>query len=82
VSEGMMMAAAEALVRLSPTRTDAAGALLPPLETLRQVSLSVAVAVGRQAAHEGLAGVKGDAFVAALRANVWEPVYVPYKRRR
>jgi malate dehydrogenase (oxaloacetate-decarboxylating) len=82
VSEGMMMAAAEALARLSPTRTDAAGALLPPLETLRQVSLSVAVAVGRQAAHEGLAGVKGDAFVAALRANVWEPVYVPYKRRR
>ena len=82
VSEGMMMAAAEALARLSPTRTDAAGGLLPPLEELRKVSTSVAVAVGRQAALEGLAGVKGEAFVEALRAAVWEPVYRPYKRRR
>ena len=82
VSDGMMMAAAEALARLSPTRTDANGALLPPLEDLRKVSMSVAVAVGRQAALEGLAGVKGEAFVEALRAGVWEPVYLPYKRRR
>ena len=82
VSDGMMMAAAEALARLSPTRTDAGGALLPPLEDLRKVSLSVAVAVGRQAALEGLAGVKGEAFVEALRASVWEPVYRAYKRRR
>jgi malate dehydrogenase (oxaloacetate-decarboxylating) len=82
VSDGMMMAAAEALARLSPTRTDPDGALLPPLDSLRKVSMSVAVAVGRQAAIEGLAQVKGEAFVAALRANVWEPVYLPYKRRR
>jgi hypothetical protein len=40
------------------------------------------VALGRQAALEGLAGVKGEAFVEALRANVWEPVYLPYKLRR
>lgn len=82
VSDGMMMAAAEALARLSPTRTDANGALLPPLEDLRKVSMSVAVAVGRQAALEGLAGVRGEAFVEALRVGVWEPVYLPYKRRR
>jgi malate dehydrogenase (oxaloacetate-decarboxylating) len=82
VSEGMMMAAAEALARLSPTRTDVNGGLLPPLESLRRVSMSVAVALGRQAAVEGLAGVKGEAFVEALRANVWEPVYLPYKKRR
>jgi malate dehydrogenase (oxaloacetate-decarboxylating) len=82
VSEGMIMAGAKALANMSPTRTDPDGALLPPLDTLRKVSMSVAVAVGRQAAHEGLAGVKGEAFVAALRANVWEPVYLPYRRRR
>jgi malate dehydrogenase (oxaloacetate-decarboxylating) len=81
VSDGMMMAAAEALARLSPTRTDVNGGLLPPLEELRKVSVSVAVAVGRQAALEGLAGVKGESFVEALRASVWEPVYRPYKRR-
>jgi malate dehydrogenase (oxaloacetate-decarboxylating) len=81
VSDGMMMAAAEALARLSPTRTDSEGGLLPPLESLRKVSTSVAVAVGRQAALEGLAAVKGESFVEALRASVWEPVYRPYKRR-
>ena len=81
VSEGMMMAAAMALAALSPTRRDANGALLPPLETLREVSLSVALATGRQAEREGLAQVKGEAFVEAVRANVWEPVYLPYRRR-
>jgi len=82
VSEGMIMAAAKALASMSPTRKDPNGALLPPLETLRTVSLGVAVALGRQAAVEGLAGVKGEAFVEALRASVWEPIYLPYKRRR
>jgi malate dehydrogenase (oxaloacetate-decarboxylating) len=81
VSEGMIMAAAKALAALSPTQKDANGALLPPLETLRDVSMSVAIAVGRQAEAEGLAEVKGEAFVDTLRANVWEPVYLPYKRR-
>jgi malate dehydrogenase (oxaloacetate-decarboxylating) len=81
VSEGMIMAAAKALAALSPTQQDANGALLPPLESLRVVSMSVAVAVGRQAEAEGLAAVKGEAFVEALRANVWEPVYLPYRRR-
>jgi len=45
------------------------------------VSMSVAAALGRQAEAEGLAEVKGEAFVEALRANVWEPVYLPYRRR-
>jgi malate dehydrogenase (oxaloacetate-decarboxylating) len=81
VSEGMMMASAKALASLSPTQRDANGALLPPLESLRDVSMSVAIAVGRQAESEGLAEVKGEAFIEALQANVWEPVYLPYKRR-
>jgi malate dehydrogenase (oxaloacetate-decarboxylating) len=81
VSDGMIMAAAKALAALSPTLQDPKGALLPPLETVRAVSLSVALAVGQQAEQEGLAAVNGDAFVAALRANVWEPAYLPYRRR-
>jgi malate dehydrogenase (oxaloacetate-decarboxylating) len=81
VSGGMMMAAAKALAELSPTRGDPGGALLPPLDTLRAVSMHVAMAVGRQAADEGLAEVKGEAFVDAVGENVWEPVYLPYRRR-
>jgi malate dehydrogenase (oxaloacetate-decarboxylating) len=81
VSDGMIMAAAHALAALSPTQTDPGGALLPPLQSLREVSTSVALAVGRQAEDEGIAGIKGGAFVDELRANVWEPVYLPYRRR-
>jgi malate dehydrogenase (oxaloacetate-decarboxylating) len=81
VSEGMIMAAAKALAALSPTQQDANGALLPPLESLRSVSMNVAIEVGKQAHAEGLAEVKDEAFAEALRANVWEPVYLPYRRR-
>ena len=81
VSEGMIMAAATALAALSPTQRDPNAALLPPLESLREVSMSVALALGRQAEVEGLAEIKGEAFIESLRANVWEPVYRPYRRR-
>ena len=81
VSDGMIMAAAQALAALSPTQTDPEGALLPPLQSLRNVSMNVAVAVGRKAQSEGLAEIKGEAFVEQLRANVWDPVYLPYRRR-
>ncbi|HEY1744221.1 MAG TPA: NAD-dependent malic enzyme [Granulicella sp.] len=82
VSDSMIMAAAQALAGMSPTAKDPNGALLPPLEQLREVSVSVALAVGRQAAAEGLAAIRGDAFEETLRANVWEPVYLPYRRRK
>jgi malate dehydrogenase (oxaloacetate-decarboxylating) len=81
VSDGMIMASARALAELSPTQSDPNGALLPPLESLRNVSMNVAVAVGRQAQAEGLAEIKGESFAEELRANVWEPVYLPYRRR-
>jgi malate dehydrogenase (oxaloacetate-decarboxylating) len=82
VTEGMMMAAATALAELSPTHKDPSGALLPPMDKLRAVSVHVAIAVGRQAEKEGFAQLRGEAFEHALRMHLWEPVYVPYKRRR
>ena len=82
VSDAMIMAAAQTLASMSPTVKDPRGALLPPLADIREVSMCVAFAVGRQAAAEGLAALRGDAFEEALRANVWRPVYLPYKRRR
>jgi malate dehydrogenase (oxaloacetate-decarboxylating) len=77
----MIMAAARALAALSPIQADPSGALLPPLESLRDVSMAVALVVGQQAQADGLAEIRGDAFVEELRANVWEPVYLPYRRR-
>jgi malate dehydrogenase (oxaloacetate-decarboxylating) len=81
VSDGMIMAAAKALAALSPAGKDPQAALLPPLDSLREVSRNVAVAVGRQAGREGLAAVDGEAFLEDLAGNVWEPVYLPYRRR-
>ena len=81
VSDSMIMAAAKALVSLSPARADASAPLLPPIADSRKVSLVVATAVGRQAIAEGLAnGVDESTLAQNLRDYVWEPEYLPYER--
>jgi malate dehydrogenase (oxaloacetate-decarboxylating) len=81
VSDSMIMAAAKALVSLSPARADASAPLLPPIADSRKVSLVVAAAVGRQAIAECLAnGVDESTLAQNLRDYVWEPEYLPYER--
>jgi malate dehydrogenase (oxaloacetate-decarboxylating) len=80
VSDGMIKASALALAELAPTKQDKSASLLPPLATIRSVSLSVARAVGKQAIKEGLAPVDETQFENELAANVWEPVYENYER--
>ncbi len=79
VTDGMVMAAAKALAQLSPALEDKDGRLLPPIAESRKVGLIVAEAVGRQAIAEGVAGISSD-LTAALKAYVWEPVYVRYDK--
>jgi malate dehydrogenase (oxaloacetate-decarboxylating) len=79
VSDGMIKTAALALAELSPARKDRNASLLPPLESIRSVSRTVARAAGRKAIEEGLTEVTEGAFEAALPANIWEPVYLPYE---
>jgi malate dehydrogenase (oxaloacetate-decarboxylating) len=79
VSDGMIQAAAKALAELSPTRTDKAASLLPPLETIRDVSRHVAEAVARQAIEEGLAGIGVAELPQHLEDNIWEPLYIRYE---
>jgi len=81
VTDGMIMAAAKALARLSPARTDKSAPLLPPIAEARKTSLAVAEAVGMQAIADGVAEAVDEASLAdRLRAYVWEPEYVPYER--
>ena len=81
VSDSMIMAAAKALVGLSPTRKDKTASLLPPLSQSREVSRIVAEAVGKQALADGLAAVQDEAaFCEHLEAGTWEPVYADYQR--
>lgn len=79
VSDAMVKASARALAELSPTRQDKHASLLPPLSSIRSVSLEVAKAVGKQALQEGLATVDEAGFEKELAANVWNPVYEAYE---
>jgi len=80
VTDTMLMAAASCLAELSPARHSKAGRLLPPVSELRSVSFAVAKAVARQAINDGVADALDEqSLESRIRANVWEPVYLPYR---
>ena len=80
VTDTMFMAAAKCLAELSPARRSKSGRLLPPVSELRAVSFAVAKAVALQAINDGGVGrLDEQALEARIRANVWEPVYLPYR---
>jgi malate dehydrogenase (oxaloacetate-decarboxylating) len=77
----MFMAAAKALAAMSPAKTDLAANLLPPVTKLREVAIAIAIAVGQQAYAEGLTeGISADRIEDAVRAKMWTPQYLPYRR--
>lgn len=80
VSDAMIMAAAQALAKLSPVEKDRNGQLLPPMARSRELSRVIASAVARQAIAEGLSSLAEADAEAAIAANVWEPVYARYER--
>jgi len=81
ISDGMFLAAANAIAAQSPTRRDPNANLLPPLTEIRKLSNQVAVAVARQAQKEGCADALSEEQVAAaISAKMWEPVYASYRR--
>ena len=83
VTDSMFMAAAKTLAKLSPTEKDKQGRLLPPVTEIRSVSIQIAIAVAEQARKENLALLPpGEDLEAAVRGNVWEPRYLPYRLRR
>ena len=74
VSEGMLAAAADAVAGLSDATTPGA-ALLPPVDNLRQVSATVAVAVARAAVADGLAQRPLDDPIQQVHEAMWQPEY-------
>ncbi|HEY2512567.1 MAG TPA: NAD-dependent malic enzyme [Polyangiaceae bacterium] len=82
VTDGMVKAAAQELVRQLPTRTNKDASLLPPLTMARRIGRSIGEAVARAAVREGEAQVPEGALEEALAANVWEPAYEAYERAK
>ncbi|MBI1205455.1 MAG: oxaloacetate-decarboxylating malate dehydrogenase [Rhodopseudomonas sp.] len=81
ITDKMFMAAAKALAELSPARHDPEANLLPSVTMLREVAIAVAIAVGKQAFAEGLtSGVTADTIEDAVRAKMWTPHYLSYRR--
>ena len=81
ISQGMFLAAARAIVELSPAKRDPNANLLPPLAESRTISLQVAIAVAEQAVREGLADrLATDDIATAVKSMMWEPIYCTYQR--
>jgi malate dehydrogenase (oxaloacetate-decarboxylating) len=74
ISDGMFAAAANAVSSLVAVRQLGAS-LLPQIDDLRSVSVTVATAVAEAAVAEGLARVKFDDIVQQVQDAVWQPEY-------
>jgi malate dehydrogenase (oxaloacetate-decarboxylating) len=80
ITQGMFMAAAQALADASPAPKVGAH-FLPPIADLRQVSFHVAQAVAARAQLDGVAPPCGaDELVARIRTKMWTPAYRRYRR--
>ena len=77
VTDAMFAAAARVLSEYSPALHDAqGGALYPALEQVRDVSKSVAIAVGAEAQKSGLAPVTNeDALARNISQKMWQLEY-------
>jgi malate dehydrogenase (oxaloacetate-decarboxylating) len=83
VTDTMVKAAAEELVRHLPTIQDKEASLLPPISEARRLGRQIAQAVGKRAIQDGQAQVGDeDALNRELEADIWEPAYVPYERKQ
>jgi malate dehydrogenase (oxaloacetate-decarboxylating)(NADP+) len=79
VTEGMFLAAARALADQADDSLLAAGALFPPLERIRDVSLRIAIAVVRVAVAEGLASHSlPEDIEGHLRRSMYQPAHPEY----
>jgi malate dehydrogenase (oxaloacetate-decarboxylating) len=74
VTDGMLLAAAEAIAGLVDVSPPGAG-VLPLVENLRTSSATVAVAVAEQAARDGVARVKLSDPVQAVQQAMWQASY-------
>jgi len=74
ISDGMFAAAASAVSSLVTVRQPGAS-LLPQIDDLRTVSVTVAVAVAEAASREGLARVRMEDIVQQVHDAMWQPEY-------
>ena len=81
ITDGMFMAASNALADCSPLAQGQGNNLLPKLGDIRQVSLNIAMAVGKQAVIDKVANqISEEDLEKAIKRNFWYPEYREYQR--
>ncbi len=81
ITDGMIMAASRALANTSPMVKEGKGALLPPLQNIREISKIIALAIFKQAILDGVAmPVPEEVMVEKIEENFWKPEYRDYRR--
>ena len=75
VPDRLFLAAARTLAELAP-----GDALYPPVSRMRDVAVSVAVAVAEEAIRLGVANDSRESAAQRVARRVWEPRYLPYRR--
>jgi malate dehydrogenase (oxaloacetate-decarboxylating) len=81
VTDAMFMVAGKAVAAMSPALTKSSEKLLPPVNQLRDVAVSVAKAVARQAQLDEVATVLDASAIDQCVANyLWQPHYRQYAR--
>ena len=80
VTDRMMVAAAEALGNFSLDDVNADTQLLPPIDSMRDLAIQIAVMVGLQAQQDGVAQVVSEEDLRErVRQRFWIPQYLSYK---
>jgi malate dehydrogenase (oxaloacetate-decarboxylating) len=74
VTDNMLLAAAEAVASQVDVSKPGAS-LLPPVDNLRASSATVAIAVARAAAKDGVATKSHENLIQAVQDAMWRPVY-------
>ena len=77
VTDSMFVVASRVLSQYSPALKEADEPLYPSLETVREISRQVAIAVGKEAQSIGLTNEPATSIEEAVNEKMWEPHYVP-----
>ena len=78
VTDGMFLAAAQALAGCVSDDLIAMGSVYPSIQDVRSASREVAVAVAKRAVVDGVAPEAPD-IEARIDAEMWAPKYLPYR---
>ena len=83
VTDTMFLTAAQTVAALAPAQEEKGGNLLPELTQIRQISRTIAIAVGKEAVKEGVTPEpwSDKEVVELIDQTIWEPVYLPYRYR-